>query len=95
MSANADTFMVRLPEDVRDQLNAIARQTQRSPATIINEAVANYLRDHAQFAHELDDALANAKSGIGHSADQVFRWMDDWAAGQKHPIPEPDVLPRK
>lgn len=43
---------------------------------------------------DLDDALANAEAGLGHSQEQVFEWMDAWAAGDKKPIPTPDILPR-
>jgi hypothetical protein len=50
---------------------------------------------HAAYARDLDEALKSAKSGIGHSSQQVFEWMDSWAAGDKPPLPSPDVDPLK
>ncbi len=43
---------------------------------------------------DLDDALANAEACFGHSQEQVFEWMDAWAAGDRKPIPAPDIIPR-
>jgi predicted transcriptional regulator len=95
MPAKAETFSVRLPDGMRNQVDEIARVTKRSRSFIINEAVALYVRDRAEYARELDEAVKSAKSGIGHSAEQVFGWMDSWAAGNKHPLPAPDVFPQK
>lgn len=95
MSAKAETFSVRLPEGVKIQVDEIARVTKRSRSFIIKEAVALYVRDRAEYARELDDAVKSAQTGIGHSAEQVFGWMDAWAAGDKHPLPSPDVYPQK
>jgi predicted transcriptional regulator len=95
MPAKAETFSVRLPDGVRNQVDEIARVTKRSRSFIINEAVALYVRDRAEYARELDEAVQSAKSGIGHSAEQVFGWMDSWAAGNKRPLPSPDVFPQK
>lgn len=95
MPAKAETFSVRLPEGVRSQVDEIARVTKRSRSFIIKEAVALYVRDHAEYARELDEAVKSAQSGVGHSAEQVFGWMDAWASGDKRPLPAPDVHPRK
>ena len=95
MPTKAETFSVRLPDGVRSQVDEIARVTKRSRSFIINEAVALYVRDRAEYARELDEAVKSAKSGVGHSAGQVFAWMDSWAAGDKRPLPSPDVFPQK
>jgi predicted transcriptional regulator len=95
MPAKAETFSVRLPEGVRSQVDEIARVTKRSRSFIINEAVALYVRDRAAYARELDEAVKSAQSGVGHSADQVFAWMDAWSAGDKQPLPPPDIIHRK
>lgn len=95
MPAKVETFSVRLPEGVKHQVDEIARVTKRSRSFIIKEAVAAYLRDRAAYERELDDAVRSAQSGVGHSAEQVFGWMDSWAAGEKRPLPSPDVSPAK
>lgn len=93
MPAKAETFSVRLPDDVRHQVDEIARATKRSRSFIIKEAVALYVRDRADYARELDEAIKSARVGVGHSAEQVFEWMEAWRAGDKPPLPKPDVLP--
>lgn len=95
MPAKAVTFSVRLPDEVSSQVDEIARATKRSHAVIIEEAVALYVRDRAVYARELDASVKSARSGVGHSAEQVFEWMDSWAAGDKRPLPAPDVIPQK
>ena len=95
MPAKAETFSVRLPDGVRHQVDEIARVSKRSRSFIIKEAVELYVRDRAEYARELDEAVKSAESGIGHSAEQVFGWMDSWAAGNKRPLPSPDVYPNK
>jgi RHH-type transcriptional regulator, rel operon repressor / antitoxin RelB len=95
MPAKAATFSVRLPDDVKHQVDEIARATKRSRSFIINEAVALYVRDRAEYARELDEAIKSAINGVGHSAEQVFAWMDAWASGDKRALPAPDVLPLK
>lgn len=95
MPVKAETFSVRLPDGVRNQVDEIARVSKRSRSFIIKEAVELYVRDRAKYARELDEAVKSAESGIGHSAEQVFGWMDSWAAGDKHALPSPDVYPNK
>lgn len=51
--------------------------------------------DKTDIAVELNQALKSVDTGKGHSADQVFGWLDDWASGQKRPIPNPDVFPNE
>lgn len=48
---------------------------------------------HARFTAEILLAVQSAQSEIGHSKEQVFNWLDDLAAGNKRPVPRPDVFP--
>jgi hypothetical protein len=54
--------------------------------------------DHPQMDNvaaqlDLHEALACVEAGIGHSFEQVSAWMDAWLAGDKPPLPAPDVTP--
>ena len=95
MPAKADAVVVNLPDDIKDQIDTIAEATNRSASAVIADAVSLYVHGRAVYEREMDAALASAKSGTGHSAEQVFRWMDDWAAGTKNPLPKPDLVPQK
>ena len=93
MPAKAETFSVRLPEDIKQQVDALARLSKRSRSFIVNEAVAAYLHDRADYIRELDEAVKNVESGIGHSGDQIFAWLDSWGTENELPSPSPDIGP--
>jgi predicted transcriptional regulator len=93
VTAKAENLSVRLPVDIRNQVDDLARLTRRSRSFIINEAVASYVRSQAAYAKDIEAAMASAQSGIGHSSEQVFAWMDALAGGVKLPLPEPDITP--
>ncbi len=95
MSAKAENLSVRLPADIREQVDQLARLTRRSRSFIINEAVASYVSNRSEFLKEIDSAVKSAEAGTGHSREQVFSWMDAWAAGGKPSLPAPDVHPDK
>jgi RHH-type transcriptional regulator, rel operon repressor / antitoxin RelB len=88
----AENLSVRLPVDVRQKVDEIARRTRRSRSFIINEAVASYVRAQSDYAGEIAEAVRSAETGVGHSKEQVFAWLDSWANGEKRSIPEPDIL---
>jgi predicted transcriptional regulator len=95
MAAKAETFSVRLSEDIRRQVDQLARLTKRSRSFIVQEAVESYVRDHAAYLGELDAAVASAESGVGHSGEQIFTWMRSWGSARELPAPEPDIIPVK
>jgi hypothetical protein len=49
----------------------------------------------ARANFEIGLAVLSAKSGIGHSKEQVFSWLDALADGRKLSVPAPDILPVK
>lgn len=71
-------------------------QTYSNKDTPMSEETKLFsLRDQTEQVFELDEAVKSAQSGIGHSAEQVFEWIDTWATGDKRPLPSPDVFPRR
>lgn len=95
MPANAETFSVRLPDDLRSEVDALAKLTKRSRSFVIKEAVAAYVQDHHDYLKAIDAALKEAESGVGHSGEQVFRWMRSLGTQDEYPLPEPDIRPNK
>jgi predicted transcriptional regulator len=94
-TAKADNLSVRLPVEMREKVDELARITRRSRSFIINEAVASYVRSRAEFFEEIEAAVKEAEAGKGHSKEQVFQWMSDLADGRRRPLPAPDLRPRK
>ena len=95
MPAKADTFSVRLPDDVRVQVDTLAKLTHRSRSFIVKEAVSIYMRERTDYIRELDAAVKSAESGTGHSGDQIFSWLKSWGTEAELPSPLPDILPAK
>ncbi len=95
MTSKAENLSVRLPGEVRKQVDELARMTRRSRSFIINEAVASYVQSQTRYAQEIAEAVQSVRSGTGHSSEQVFVWMESWANGTKLPVPAPDILPGK
>jgi predicted transcriptional regulator len=91
----SETFSVRLPDDVKRELDELARATKRSRSFIVNEAVATFVRERASHLRELDRAVRNAESGVGYSSERIFSWMHSWGNADELPAPEPDVRPAK
>ena len=89
----AETFSLRLPDDVRRQVDEIARETARSRADVIKDAVVAYVRDQADYLRDLDAAVESAEGGVGHSAEQIFGWMRSWGTPVERPSPTPDIRP--
>jgi predicted DNA-binding protein len=45
----SETLSVRLPDDVKRELGELARTTKRSRSFIVNEAVASFVRERANY----------------------------------------------
>ena len=89
----AQPVSVRLEDQNRDNVDRFAKMTKRSRSFIINEAVEAYLKDRIQYLVELDEAVADAQSGYGHSSDQIHTWMKSWGTEKELSAPEPDITP--
>ena len=95
MPSKAETFSVRLSDAVKAHVDELARATKRSRSFIVQEAVANYVQDSADYMRELDEAVISAASGVGHSGEQIFGWMRSWGTANELVLPEPDIHPAK
>ena len=95
MPVKSETFSVRLSEDVRQQVDDLARLSKRSRSFIVNEAVETYMRGRADYIRDLDAAVKSAESGVGHSGAQIFGWMKSWGMQKEIASPAPDVRPAK
>jgi antitoxin ParD1/3/4 len=86
------TMNISVPDLMRDY---VQRRVDSGRYASASDYVRDLIRKDQERAMDRDikEAVLSAESGIGHSAEQVFAWMDDWAEGNKRPLPEPDVRP--
>ena len=95
MPSKTETFSVRLPDDLRQKVDDLAVATKRSRSFVIKEAVENYVLDYERYVRDLEEAMEDAKSGYGHSHEQIMRWVRSWGTKDELPPPEPDIVPDK
>ena len=93
MASKMEEVSVKLPEQVRQQVDELARQTNRSRSTIIGEAVSSYMRDQAEYIRSLDEIVAGLDTEPAHSGEQIFAWLESWGSENELPSPKPDIFP--
>ena len=81
---------VRLTPEVRDKLDALARDTKRSKAYLASEAIASYVDRNGWQIEEIKKGLEEARSGTpGVPHEEVMDWLASWGTDHELPRPEP------
>ena len=66
MADSAGTFSVRLPDDLRREVDDFAKATKRSRSFVVKEAVAAYMEEQKAYLAAIDEALARGRQGCVH-----------------------------
>jgi len=93
VATTSNPIAIRFQDEVRDQLDQFADVTKRSRNYIVNEAVAAYTRDQMAYMTEINAAVEEARSGYGHSSEQVFAWLRSMGTDNELSKPQPDIIP--
>lgn len=97
MSTDNENFMastvlsVRVPEELKEQLDYLSRSTKRSRAYLAAEALGDYVKRNAWRAKELHDAIKEADKGVFISHEAMVAWADSLGAGRASAPPKPDI----
>ena len=89
MPENSSLVSVRLPNELRDEIDAVARLTKRSRSFIVKEAVATYVEEQRAYRAAIGEALGEADRGDLVSGDAVFEWLSGWGSDGEAPEPQP------
>lgn len=87
--AKSTTMTVRIPPEVSDKLDVLARDTKRTKAYLAGEAIASYVERNAWQVARIKASLDDAKSGspgVPHTA--VEDWVKSWDTEDELPRPE-------
>ena len=79
-----------LKPEVREKLDALARDTNRSAARLASQAIETFVALNAWQVTHIKAALAEDDSGgpaVPH--EEVVRWMDSWGTDHELPRPRP------
>lgn len=88
-------FTVRLPDDLKAELDLLAKATNRSKSYLATKAIADYLQRNAWQIRELQQAAQEADEGAFVSGEAVDAWLDSWGAENELAPPQPDVTIKK
>ena len=86
---------IRLPDEVKDQLEILAKATNRSRSFLINKAIEDLVRRKAWHAQQLHESLAEADQGMFVSEQAVDVWLKSWGTDEEGEPPKPDVEPAR
>ena len=88
--AKSTTMTVRIPPEVSEKLDALARDTKRSKAYLASEAIASYVERNAWQVARIKESLDGARSGSpGVPHADVERWVRSWGTEGELPRPKP------
>ena len=86
---------VRVPEELKEQLDYLSRSTKRSRAYLAAEALGDYVKKNAWRAKELHDAISEADKGVFVSHEAMVAWANSLGTGAASAPPKPDIRPAK
>jgi predicted transcriptional regulator len=92
--AKTATMTIRVPMEVKQKLDLIARDTRRSRSFLAGEAVASYVELHEWQVELIRRRLEEVEKGmptIPHA--EVSAWLD--SLGTKHELPMPKPKARR
>jgi predicted transcriptional regulator len=88
-------FTVRLPDDLKAELELLAKATNRSKSYLATKAIADYLQRNAWQIKELQQAAQEADQGEFVSEEAVDAWLDSWGRENELTPPRSDVVIKK
>jgi RHH-type transcriptional regulator, rel operon repressor / antitoxin RelB len=88
-------FTVRLPDELKAELELLAKATNRSKSYLATKAIADYLQRNAWQIKELQLALQEAEKGEFVSEEAVDAWLDSWGMENELAPPLVDVVTKK
>ena len=88
-------FTLRLPDDVKADLELLAKATNRSKSYLAAKAIADYVRTNAWQIRELQQAVSEAEQGVFVSEEAVDAWLNSWGTDDELPAPGADVQRKK
>ena len=75
------TMTIRLDDEVKNRLQALAESTQRSKSFLAADAVREYLDNNAWQIDEIQAALKEADAGDFASQAEVAALANKWRVG--------------
>ena len=88
--AKSVAMTVRLKPEVRERLDALARDTKRGTSNLASEAIETYVNLNGWQVAHIKAALAEDEAGgpaVPH--EEVMQWIQSWGTDRELPRPQP------
>jgi len=95
MPESSTLVSIRLPDELRREVDEFAKLTKRSRSFVVKEAVSAFIQEKRAYRVAIDEAVAEADRGVFVSGEAVDRWLASWGTDEHVPPPEPDIFPDK
>lgn len=92
MAGSSSLVSIRFPDELRREVDELAKLTKQSRSFVVKEAVSAFLLDNRAHLEAIDEAVAEADKGVFVSGDAVDRWLASWGSGDDSAPPEPDIF---
>lgn len=84
------TFTTRIDADLKERLQAIARQERRSASFMANQAIENFVEEREATKALVETGLKLIEKGAPTiSSEAIHAWMH---GPEDAPFPEPDIF---
>jgi len=86
----SQTVSVRLPEEVLESLDKLAKITDRSKAWLMGHAIEQYVEHESWQVKAIESTLAKVQQGDAQftSHDAVSEWLSNWGAENEGKPPQ-------
>lgn len=88
-------FSLRLPEEIKEDLDFVSAKTKRSASSIAIEAIGNDVAVRAKRMRMIEEAKEEAKKGEFILQSAMEAWVDSLGTDNELPPPEPDIVKKK
>jgi predicted transcriptional regulator len=84
---STQTLSIRLDPEVRQRLEALARQSKRSKSFLAAEAIAAFVAQEEWQLAEVEAGIAEVEAGQSVPHDEVVGWLKSWGSKKEKRSP--------
>jgi len=88
-------FSLRLPEEIKEDLDFVSSKTKRSASSIAIEAIGNDVAVRAKRMRMIEEAKEEETKGEFISQSAMEAWVESLGTENELPAPEPDILKKQ
>lgn len=82
------TLTVRVECSVKERLEAVAKQLNRSKSYLASEAIEEFVAVQEWQIKGIEEAMKSLDAGEGVSHEEVVRWVSSWENDNELPNPK-------